>query len=191
MRTAWFNLTAIALAVLAAFPGAPAGRAPSKDSVVATFSDPATPITNLDLSARSGRSGKKPRGKFKADHVETRIRGKVTCLRVIGRQATLGLRLRAPAEQVAAVVGLDDAGATAPYGDRLSFNYVPRVLGPTECPTPDDPILHVNVAFAHLFGTLPGTIRIHDGARRKRCINGGHRRSGFKIHKKCLASVRT
>ena len=168
MRKVLLILGALAL-TLAAVPGTTAGQVPAEDSVVAHFNDPEFGITDFDVFARSGPSGENPTGDFRLriNDVGRRFEGTATCLRVDGRQATLGLRLSVPTGQVAAVAGFDDAGPTAPFEEGLFFNLVPRVLGPTECPLPDDPILHVNNTFAIGFGLDPpftDTITIHDAA---------------------------
>jgi hypothetical protein len=108
--------------------------------------NPATGITTvatLHVSARSGPSGENPKGRFFVNReapTELRIRGKVTCLNVVGNQAVVGGRIeggQAP-DSVFPIGGgvlfqFDDNGEGRLIPDRMQGS---PAATPTVCPNP-------------------------------------------------------
>ncbi len=151
------RLTAVGLGLLAlaASPGVAGashsdGKGPKKDSVRGTGHfeglNPRSGLptdATLHVSAQSGPSGENPKGRFFVNREapsELRIRGKVTCLNVVGNQAVVGGRIE----------GGQAPDATFPIGGGVLFQFddngegrvIPdRMQGsptstPTVCPNP-------------------------------------------------------
>ena len=100
----------------------------------------------LHVSARSGPSGENPKGRFfvkREAPTELRIRGRVTCLNVVGNQAVVGGRIE----------GGQAPDATFPIGGGVLFQFddngegrvIPDMMQgsptstPTVCPNPVRP----------------------------------------------------
>lgn len=144
------GLLALAVLPVVAVATHSTGKGPKRDFVRGTghFDGP-NPATGqrtaatLHVSARSGPSGENPKGRFfvkREAPTELRIRGKVTCLNVVGNQAVVGGRIeggQAP-DAVFPIGGgvlfqFDDNGEGRVIPDRMQGS---PTSTPTVCPNP-------------------------------------------------------
>jgi hypothetical protein len=145
----------VSLVVMTAMP-AGGEAAPRRDQVTGTAHSrvfpPGAVDLFLDVHARSGPLGEKPKGRFSLRGVAEEpggdfdIRARVTCLRVVGALAAVGgVVVRSSAPTLATgegfVIAVRDGGD---LGMPDAFNYFIGGLPPTatECPDPQDILAH-------------------------------------------------
>ena len=144
------GLVALAASPVVAGASHSDGEGPTKDFVRGTghFEGP-NPASGqptdatLHVSARSGSSGENPTGHFfvnRAAPSELRIRGKVTCLNVVGNQAVVGGRIEGgQAPDLVFPIGggvvfqFDDNGQGRVISDRMQGS---PTAAPSVCPNP-------------------------------------------------------
>jgi hypothetical protein len=137
-------LTTVALVGMALALTTPAGQAtsPKQDSVTGTArhlgADPPFPVIEVRFNARSEASGNEPKGhlvlnvpSFLPDY-----RGRVTCLNIVGNEATVGIEIvksddpsQVGRGELWSVVDGDGTG----HADRVA-GYAITATPPVECP---------------------------------------------------------
>ena len=179
MKRFLLAIPGLALAVVLFVPASAAGQAPGQDSVVGSGvgNVPQLPIP-FDIDAHSGPSGENPTGtvRFVSEPFGVRIEGSVTCLRVSGNRAVIGITAAGTPLFVDVTDGTPD----------LIGVVFPGVAGP--CPAPGiqpsaPPILSgdIVVTDAQPFPTS-----------KDECKNGGWRNFGvFKNQGDCVSFVAT
>jgi hypothetical protein len=145
-----FCVGLLALAVLPVVAGATHsnGKGPKKDFARGTghfegISPIGQTVITMHVNARSGPAGQNPKGRFfvKRDlPTELRVRGRVTCLNVVGNQAVVGGRIergRVPDAMFPIGGGIlfqfDDNGNGTVISDRMHGS---PTATPTVCPPP-------------------------------------------------------
>jgi hypothetical protein len=199
------SLLAMLLAAGASASHDPSGAPFGEDFAVGSYlNDSGSVRVEFNFSAHSGPAGESPSGSFLLEiefrdppAPETiRVEGTVTCLRVDGRRASLGLSLTSPAGRIAALVTVSDEPGLSPGAqgpDSLSVKYLDGLLGPADCPAPVDPF-SVPDADIRLTTDETGGITVHDApplpTSKDQCKNGGWRNfPGFRNQGECVAFV--
>lgn len=144
------GMLAIAASPMAAHAGHSSGEGPKKDFARGTghFEGP-NPVSGqptdlmMHVSAQSGPSGENPKGHFfvkREAPSELRVRGEVTCLKVVGNQAVVGGRIeRGQMPDAVFPIGggvlfqFDDSGEARLIPDRMQGS---PTSTPTVCPNP-------------------------------------------------------
>jgi hypothetical protein len=126
-------------------PGNGNGKGPKHDLVVgsARFT---TPIARVRINAKSGPNGENPRGHFFLAQSGWQFRGSVTCVLVVGNQASVGGMVTRSSGVGGPPVGSGFIQLTQDNGspgrnDRSETILVPTP--PTTCPAPTQPALVV------------------------------------------------
>jgi hypothetical protein len=150
---------AVAMAGLLLAVTAPAGQA-SHDSVTGTArhlgADPPYPVIQVHVNAFADATGLNPRGNLSVDaegiHSYT---GEVTCLSVIGNQASIGMVIEKSSDP--SLIGQGELWSVV---DNHSFGYSDQIAGYEITPTPP-------VVCPPLFFSVPvvsGNYVVHDAA---------------------------
>jgi hypothetical protein len=122
--------------------------------------------------------------------------GSVSCLRVEGNRAAIGVEFAAGEQGTlaprAAVIVVEDNGVVT--ADRFAVQNVPAGSAPSTCPSPAG--LALGPAFGELArSTDPGVVVIDvtagppQPASKANCKHGGWNRFGFKNQGQCVAAV--
>jgi hypothetical protein len=148
----------------------------------------------------SGPSGQNPIGDvryFQGERAGTQLQiGSVTCLRVEGNRAAIGVEFALGEEGTlaprAAVIVVEDNGVVT--ADRFAVQNLPAGSAPSTCPSPTGAAL--GPAFGDAAGSADPGVVVTDvtatpprPASKDDCKNGGWRRFGFKNHGQCVAAV--
>jgi hypothetical protein len=193
----------VAVALWAAATGA--AQAPTRDSVTGALAiEPVQCGVNCFsppryvFNASSGPSGENPTGTVNFATGE-RLGlvvdiGSVTCLRVIGRAATIGVNFTDFIGQLySAVLFVEDKGGEG--DDLIAVQHLPG-LAPPVCPAERPPGLTLEPTFAHPFEDLYD-LTVTDATAplptsKDQCKNGGWRNFGvFKNQGDCVSYVAT
>jgi hypothetical protein len=152
------------------------------------------------FSAASDATGEHPRGTVEYQEGErfglARQSGPVTCLRVEGKRASIGVEfltnLGMPLSPRAALIVVEDNGPVE--ADRFAVRDLPPGTAPTDCPSP------AGVALGPAFGFSPGStdagVVVTDvqpptrtPTSKEQCRHGGWRAFGFRNQGQCIAFV--
>jgi virginiamycin B lyase len=166
--------------------------------------DPFQPVgctqPNYGFSTASDASGAHPRGTVRYQEGEriglARQRGPVTCLRVEGNRASIGVEFNThfgmPLSPRAALIVVEDNGPVE--ADRFAVHNLPPGTAPTACPSP------AGVALGPAFGYSPALtdagVVVTDArppartpTSKEQCKDGGWRAFGFRNQGQCIAFV--
>jgi hypothetical protein len=140
------SIVALSALVLVAIPAIAIaaqgpGKGPKQDLVAgsARFS---VPVASVRITAHSGRNGQNPRGHFFLRQSGWQFSGSVTCVRVVGKQASVGGRVARSSGVGAPAVGsgfiqlIEDNGSPG-RNDRSHTTFVSSP--PSTCPAPTTP----------------------------------------------------
>ena len=179
MRFTRLSVVTSVFAVLA-MPAIAAAQAPVEDSVVGSGvgNVPQFPIP-FDIDAHSGPSGENPTGtvRFVSESFGVRLEGSVTCLRVSGNRAAIGM-----VTATGAPVFVDVTDGTP---DLIGVDLFPSVAAP--CPAPG-----IQPSVPILSGDLVVTDAQPFPTAKDQCKNGGWRNfAGFKNQGDCVSYVAT
>jgi hypothetical protein len=175
-------VAAVALVAAAIAPFPSAAQTPVQDSVSGdvTLGGDST-IHRLTIDARSGPSGEDPTGTVSTSGIDGQFSGTVTCLNVVGNDATVVYRV--PGFQQPSAVEIVDFAGTPGQPDVVAF---PILSDPADCRSaPTRPRFPVAITSGDLVVTdappFPTSI--------DQCRNGGWRNYGFSNQGRCVAFV--
>ena len=163
-------------------PSLAAAQAPLEDSVVGSGvgNVPQLPVP-FDIDAHSGPSGENPTGtvRFVSEPFQIRLEGSVTCLRVSGHRAVIGM--------LTATGTLVFVDATDGTPDLIGLVF-PVAQPPAPCPAPGIQPSSLPI----LSGDLVVTDAQPLPTSKDQCKNGGWRNfPGFKNQGDCVSFVAT
>ena len=175
----------------------PSGEPANQDFATGDYVLVGTQFTfGFDFAAQSGPQGGGATGDFfyelrftNEPSLNNTIKGTVTCLRVQGNLASIGLAVTEPADRVGAIVGVADEPVGQP--DLLYVLYTDAVPGPGECPAPVHPST-IEISNLFIITDERGGITVHDAGptSKDQCKDGGWQNfPGFRNQGDCVSAA--